>query len=143
MTLPYCPLRLPVGLPVAFLFCTSFLKTLQSVNITLVTISMGDSGRNGFLVANPAYDVLIDLVKESDPVIFANFTHIFLRYQNNSLSEKGLVFQQSQNSDCYIGTQHITEMLAEFYFTHQELFEGSLDRQFTILNTDGKREPQL
>jgi hypothetical protein len=37
-----------------------------------------------------------------------------------------------------VGTERVTDMLAEFYFTHETLFAGPLDKQFTILTTNGE-----
>ncbi|OQV16977.1 putative Atrial natriuretic peptide receptor 1 [Hypsibius exemplaris] len=109
----------------------------HSVNFTLITIAMSDGGRNGFLRTNPPADIIIDMLKASNPVALRNFTHIALRFQKNSLADSERLMQtEPPPEDCSIGVQHVTEILADFYYDNQQLFSGDLTQQFPLLNTD-------
>ncbi|OQV16976.1 putative Atrial natriuretic peptide receptor 1 [Hypsibius exemplaris] len=109
----------------------------HSVNFTLITIAMSDGGRNGFFRTNPPVDILIDMFKASNPVALRNFTHVALRFQKNSLADSERLMQtEPPPEDCSTGAQHVTEMLASFYYDNQQLFSGQLTQQFPLLNID-------
>ncbi|OWA54242.1 hypothetical protein BV898_18653, partial [Hypsibius exemplaris] len=110
------------------------------VNFTLITIAMSDGGRNGFLRTNPPADIIIDMLKASNPVALRNFTHVALRFQKNSLADSERLMQtEPPPEDCSIGVQHVTEILAEFYYDNQQLFSGDLTQQFPLLNIDSEQ----
>ncbi|OQV25453.1 Atrial natriuretic peptide receptor 1 [Hypsibius exemplaris] len=107
----------------------------DSVNFTLITISMTDGDRNGFILSNPAAEILMNMLQQSNPAL-QNFTHVSLRYQNNSLTDKQLIRLRSSPEECTEGSQHVMELLGPFYYDNPQLFSGDLTDQFPILNTD-------
>jgi hypothetical protein len=109
---------------------------VQPVNITLISLSFEDELRDGFLQASPVYDVLIRHIKQSNPVVFANFSHIALRYANQKIGTADV--QQVGQTSWSNKRDHAADFFFSFFFKNQYLFTGNLSVQFTIITTPGK-----
>ena len=124
-------------------FALVFIEPAETVNFSLVTVSMTDRGRNGFMLTNPEYDILVEMLKESDPDVFHNFTHYSLRLDNQNLSDKSLIRDSSLALHCADGVANVMEKLAAFYYDHPDIFGRPLAEQFPILSTAGQLLPHV
>jgi hypothetical protein len=112
---------------------------VQSVNVTLISLTTENEGREGFLIANPVYDVILRRIKNSNPVLFANFTHIALQYipsESNSTAAKQSDQEFQRHDDA-------VNIFFRFFFQNGHLFSGNLSEQFTIITTPGEKYPKI
>jgi hypothetical protein len=124
-------------------FALILLKVVATMNITLISLTFLDYDSDaGFFHINPVYDIIIRRIKESDPTVFQNFTHIALRCSNMSFP----TFEAGHSktlTDTASGTlsesdDTLASCFFSFYYQNSKLFRNDLFKQLTIVTTPCK-----
>jgi hypothetical protein len=124
-------------------FALILLEVVATTNITLISLTFLDyDSEAGFLQINPVYDITIKRVKESDPSVFQNFSHIALRCSNMSSSTAEAGHSKTLTDTAFGTPSESDDTMAScffsFYYRNSKLFGNDLFKQLTIVTTPCK-----
>lgn len=121
--------------PTAFILILLSLQISGSVNMTLVSVSLTNDLRSGYRRTVRVYDIVLQLIRDSDPPRFQNLTHTLLKCCEMSRRARpvasALVSSAAINSE----GDDAASCFSRFYFSNRCLFDAPLDEQFTIITT--------
>ena len=121
-------------------FMYVLLIRVKGTNITLISMTFMNMGRDGFLQNNPAYDVVLKDLSVLDRV-FSNITHIPVRCSEKVLTigdQLSVGDFAGANADEYLSMSPdalVTPCFFKLYYLHPEYFTSKLEDQFTVLTT--------
>jgi hypothetical protein len=129
-------------------FALILLKIVGTTNITLISLTFLDyDSYTGFFHLNPVYDIMIRRIKESDPTVFQNFTHIALRCSNMSFPTAEAGHSKTLTDTASRTLSESDDTLAScffsFYYRNRKLFGSDLSKQLTIITTPCKLQLNL
>ncbi|GAU91923.1 hypothetical protein RvY_04084-6 [Ramazzottius varieornatus] len=107
--------------------------------VVFLSLTMQEAGRDGYLAAEPVYDVILDRIYQDHQYSLGNTTHVHLRYESSNGDSEALHhgpnFLGKDHSRCMDVSADVSEYFFKYYFSNRELFNRPLSEQIILLNT--------
>lgn len=121
----------------SIVFISLLLLETLCTNVTILHVIMRKDDRGGYLSVKPIFEVIIDEVRRTYPLL-TNISYVPILVLDNVDASFGSVSKPTRTELCEQGTGRLVEIIWKFQNDNREIFEAPKSDQLVLLTTTGK-----